>query len=157
MSPAVAALAAGGALGRGYAGDISPRAAWDILLDNVKAVLVDVRTTAEWAYVGTPDLRALGRKPVFIEWQSFPTMEINIAFRESLGAELAARGVDRSTPILMLCRSGARSRAAAAEMTAAGYTAAYNVEGGFEGDRDAEGHRGTSNGWKAEGLPWVQS
>jgi rhodanese-related sulfurtransferase len=69
---------------------------------------------------------------------------------------LRATGADKSYPVLLLCRSGARSRAAAMALTAAGFEKAFNVAGGFEGDADGQGHRGNRNGWKASGLPWRQ-
>jgi rhodanese-related sulfurtransferase len=137
----------------GYTGDISPTAALRILEQTAAAVLVDVRTTAEWAYVGAPDLRALGKAPVAIEWQMFPSMQINPDFVARLVAHV---GEDRDTPLLMLCRSGVRSAAAAKAMTAAGYRQCLNIAGGFEGNLDASGHRGRVSGWKADGLPWSQ-
>ena len=129
-----------------YAGDITPERAWQILATEESATLVDVRTKAEWSYVGLCDLTSLGKKPALIEWQSFPTMAVNV---DSLGAS-------KDSPMLFLCRSGARSRSAAIAATGHGYMACYNVAGGFEGDADAERHRGRVNGWKAAGLPWVQ-
>ena len=137
----------------GYAGDIAPTEAWKLLGDRKDAVLVDVRTRAEWNYVGLPDLEAVGHKPALIEWQVFPTMHVNPEFVGALSGALA----DKSAPILFLCRSGVRSAAAAKAMTAAGYTACLNVTDGFEGPLDAAAKRGTSRGWKASGLPWRQS
>jgi rhodanese-related sulfurtransferase len=137
-----------------YAGDISPTGAWDILQKDPNARLVDVRTTAEWNYVGVPDLSSVGRDPVLVEWQSYPTMRVNPSFVAD--AERAA-SVPKDAPLFFLCRSGVRSRAAAIAMTAAGYSRAYNVAGGFEGDPDAQRHRGKQNGWKASGLPWKQT
>jgi rhodanese-related sulfurtransferase len=137
-----------------YAGDLSAQEAWDLLINDPKAQLVDVRTTAEWAFVGLPDLSAVGRQVFRVEWQMFPTMAPNPDF---LGAVTAAVGADKDTPVLFLCRSGARSRAAAIALTASGYGKAFNIAGGFEGDLDAERHRGTTTGWKAQGLPWAQS
>ncbi len=119
-----------------------------------KAQLVDVRTTAEWNFVGLPDLSGLGREPHLVEWQMFPTMQPNPAF---VPTTAAAVGADKDAPVLFLCRSGARSRAAAIALTRAGYSRAYNIAGGFEGDLDGERHRGHSNGWKATGLPWKQT
>jgi rhodanese-related sulfurtransferase len=133
-----------------YAGDISPADAWDKLLQGAR--LVDVRTMPEWNFVGLPDLQ--GQNEVHcIEWQQFPTGARNPGF---VAEASAALGGDKAAPVLLLCRSGARSRAAAIALTQAGYTAAFNIAGGFEGDPDADGHRGTSNGWKADGLPWRQ-
>jgi rhodanese-related sulfurtransferase len=142
----------GDTVGQGYAGDVEPREAWRILSEDPEAVLVDVRTDAEWSYVGLPDLSALGKRAVLVAWQNFPSMERNAGF----SAELAAKGVPKTAPILFLCRSGARSRAAAQALTGEGYARCYNVAGGFEGDLDAERHRGRVNGWKAQGLPWAQ-
>lgn len=120
------------------------------------AQLIDVRTTAEWQFVGLPDLSPLGRRPLLMEWQMYPDMSVNRDFAREAGAALGAAGIAKETPVFLLCRSGARSRSAAAALTAEGYSAAYNVANGFEGDPDDEGHRGSLNGWKAVGLPWRQ-
>ncbi len=140
-----------------YAGDLSVEAAWDLLKKDAKAQLVDVRTGAERQFVGLPDLSAVGRRLLCIDWQIFPNMDLNTKFVDSLTQELQTIGADRDTPLLFLCRSGARSRAAAVAMTEAGFTRAFNVAGGFEGDLDHEGRRGRKNGWKASGLPWRQT
>ncbi|HMT49022.1 MAG TPA: rhodanese-like domain-containing protein, partial [Dietzia sp.] len=87
-----------------------------------------------------------------IEWMT-SAGERNQRFVE----QLAEAGLGPDTPVLFLCRSGARSAAAASAATAAGYGPAYNVAEGFEGDPDDTGHRGTVNGWKVAGLPWRQS
>lgn len=140
-----------------YAGDISAREAWEALKSDPKAQLVDVRTAAEWSFVGVTDLSTLGRRPLLIEWQSFPTMARNPSFEEAVAERLAEAGASTATPVMFLCRSGARSAAAAVVMTAAGYTKCFNVAGGFEGDLDTAKHRGHRNGWKSEGLPWIQT
>ena len=136
----------------GYAGDVSPEEAWRILESDPRAVLVDVRTQAEWAYVGVPDLSAIGRQPVFVQWALFPTMSVNPHFAD----QVSAAGLAPDAPVLFLCRSGVRSRAAAIAMTARGFAPCYNVATGFEGDHDARRHRGVVAGWKVAGLPWVQ-
>lgn len=136
-----------------YAGDLSPTEAYQLIRDESKAVLVDCRTAAEWAYVGLPDLSALGRDVVRVEWVRFPDGARNPCFLE----ELAAAGVGPDQPVAFLCRSGVRSVGAARLATEAGYRRAYNVADGFEGPMDESGHRGTSGGWKAVGLPWRQS
>lgn len=118
---------------------------------NVK--LVDVRTRAEWSFVGLPDLSQAGSEPVLMEWQAFPDMAVNTNF----GAALERACPDKSTALYFLCRSGVRSLAAAREMRARGYEAVFNVIDGFEGPPDGEGHRGRVAGWKASGLPWRQS
>jgi rhodanese-related sulfurtransferase len=140
-----------------YAGDISAQQAWDLLAAEPKAQLVDVRTMAEWNFVGLPDLSQLGRRAHCVEWQSLPRMEVNPAFTEQAAGSVTQAGADTGTPVLFLCRSGARSRAAAIALTAAGFARAYNIAGGFEGDLDGARHRGQVNGWKAAGLPWQQS
>src|SRR6201995_840395 len=135
-----------------YAGDISAAEAWDRLQNDPKAQLLDVRTVAEWNFVGLPDLSSLRRRVHCVEWQSFPTGAQNPGFVAEASGALA----DKAAPGLLLCRSGARSRAAAIALTRAGFEQAFNIAGGFEGDMDADGHRGRRNGWKAEGLPWRQ-
>ena len=138
--------------GDDYAGDISVEQAFEILSDDKNAVLIDVRTMAEWAFVGAPDLSGMGKEAVFVSWQVFPAMERNPGFAE----ELAGHGVTPDKTVLFICRSGQRSMHAAAAMTAAGYENCFNVAQGFEGPLDESGHRGTTEGWKAKRLPWVQ-
>ena len=137
----------------GYAGEIGVGELWNALGSAPDAALVDVRTQAEWNFVGVPELSELDKAPVFVEWQTYPTMEINPAFVETVKAAVP----DSNAPVFLLCRSGARSRAAAIALTAAGYRNCYNVTEGFEGPPDAERHRGGTTGWKAQGLPWVQA
>ena len=136
----------------GYAGDVAPKTAWKILSEHAGAILIDVRTRAEWNFVGTPDLASVGKKPALLEWQVFPSMQPNPDFVAALAGGVA----DKDAPLLFLCRSGARS-AAAKVMTAAGYTTCLNVSDGFEGPLDGEAKRGSSGGWKASGLPWRQT
>lgn len=135
-----------------YAGDVSPGAAWTDIKSVPDAQLVDVRTTAEWAYVGLPDLSSLGKQPVTVEWKQFPSMAVNDGFADAV----AAAGISKNVPLYFLCRSGVRSKDAAIAMTSLGYGPCYNIATGFEGDHDQEGHRGTVGGWKVEGLPWKQ-
>lgn len=139
-------------MNEGYAGDLRPAEAWALLEKEPGAVLVDVRTLPEWNFVGLPRLDGLGKEPICISWQVFPEMARN----ENFVAEVAARGVGKEQPVLLLCRSGARSRAAAIALTQAGFGPCYNVAEGFEGDKDGQHHRGTVGGWKAAGLPWAQ-
>lgn len=140
----------------GYAGDVSPKEAMEGLQARSDAQLIDVRTRPEWTFVGVADPGTAGRDPILLEWQRYPHMDIDPSFAERLEAELAARGAGKDAPLYFLCRSGARSAAAAGLMAARGFTAAYNVAGGFEGGHDEAGHRGARDGWKAEGLPWRQ-
>ncbi len=141
----------------GYAGDILSIDAYSLLKGDSTSVLVDVRTQAEWSYVGTPDIRALGKVPLFLEWQSYPSMAVDPDFTARLEALLASAGVGHGAPLLFLCRSGARSRRAATAMTGAGWSPCFNVSDGFEGALDNSRRRGVVNGWKAGGLPWTQT
>ena len=136
-----------------YAGDLTPQEAWDLLAQNKNALLVDVRTLPEWQFIGLPKLADVGKKPLCLSWKYYPTFETNPQFISQLSAEVQ----DKETPLLFLCRSGGRSLDAAIAATEAGYTTAYNISGGFEGDPDANGHRGTKGGWKAAQLPWEQN
>jgi rhodanese-related sulfurtransferase len=136
-----------------HAGDLSPTDAYRTLVDDATAVLVDVRTRAEWSYVGGPDLSSIGRDVVRIEWVGFGDGTPNPDFLPAL----ERAGAARATHVLFLCRSGVRSAAAADAATAAGWRRASNVADGFEGPLDAAGHRGAAAGWKASGLPWRQS
>jgi rhodanese-related sulfurtransferase len=135
-----------------YAGDVSPTQAWDLLNGDPAVALIDVRTPAEWNYVGVPDLSAIGKQAVFVPWLFFPSMELNPGFVE----QVESAALDREAPLLFLCRSGVRSRSAAIAMTARGYKKCYNIGGGFEGDPNSARRRGTVSGWKVDGLPWVQ-
>ncbi|MFC3691547.1 rhodanese-like domain-containing protein [Chenggangzhangella methanolivorans] len=140
-----------------YAGDVSPSDAWDSLKADGRAALVDVRTVAEWSFVGVADLGTLAKRPIFQEWQSYPTMQVDPGFADKVAAALEAAGAGEDAPVFFLCRSGARSQAAAAAMAARGFTQCFNVLGGFEGPLDGARRRGSTAGWKADGLPWMQS
>jgi rhodanese-related sulfurtransferase len=136
--------------------DVDVGTVWKTLTSSPRSQLVDVRTRAEWTYVGIPDLASVGKRPVLVEWQTFPDQTVDPRFAERLAGELKALGVGPDDDLFFICRSGSRSRAAAEAMAAAGYRA-YNVGGGFEGPLDDERHRGSVVGWKAAGLPWQQS
>ncbi len=123
--------------------------AWNMLTTDERAVLIDVRTVAEWNFVGVPVLDGIGRELRLVEWITYPGGGPNPDFLAT-----ATTGLDPDTPVLFLCRSGARSDAAAKAFDASGFTTTYNVVAGFEGDLDGAGHR--HGGWKHEGLPWRQ-
>lgn len=142
---------------QGYAGDVPAAETFERLGADPQAVLIDVRTQAEWNFVGVPDLSAIGREPLFLEWQSYPGGAPTADFTGSLQAALEARGASSETPLYFLCRSGGRSRAAAIAMTGAGYRNCFNISDGFEGPLDDQRHRGVVDGWKQQGLPWRQS
>lgn len=133
-------------LGLPYSGAVTPAEAHELWRNAPGAKLVDVRTRAERDYVG----RIPGA--VEIEILTYPGNRPNPAFISELESK-----VDKSGPVLFICRSGGRSHNAALLATQAGYGDAYNVLEGFEGDRDAQGHRNTVGGWRAAGLPWMQS
>ncbi len=139
-------------MGQTYAGDVTSQEAWRVLQEDEAAVLVDVRTQPEWTFVGLPDLSNVGRRPLCVEWQAYPEMAVNAGFV----AAVEAANVGKNATVLLLCRSGARSRNAAIALTEAGYQRCFNVADGFEGPHDSDGHRGTQVGWKAAGLPWKQ-
>jgi rhodanese-related sulfurtransferase len=132
-----------------YRGDIEPPEAFDRLKKNASAVLIDVRTQPEWTFVGVPQVERLMR----VSWQVYPQMDVNANFVK----DVEAMGLSKDTEILCLCRSGARSASAATALSNAGFTNCWNIAQGFEGDKNAEGRRGASNGWKAASLPWTQS
>ena len=141
-----------------YSADLSPTQVWAMMEeypDNV--VVVDVRTQAEWSFVGLPETTPVMKPVVAQEWQMFPSMSVDPEFTAALANKLSRLSLDKDAKLCFLCRSGVRSMAAASAMSSEGYANTYNVAGGFEGDPDAHGHRGTQNGWKAEGLPWRQS
>jgi rhodanese-related sulfurtransferase len=122
--------------------DVSPRATWQELVRDEKAMLVDCRTDAEWNFVGIPDLSETGKDVVLIPWQVYPSMQVNGAFAE----HLHRAGATPETKLYFICRSGARSLAAGHAAQAAGFPNAFNVADGFEGPVDSDGHRGTVGG-----------
>ncbi|ORE92817.1 rhodanese-like domain-containing protein [Aurantimonas sp. 22II-16-19i] len=140
----------------GYEGDVTVRQCWSALSDDPAAILVDVRTAAEWTYVGIPDLSPIGKAAVLAEWQSFPSMAVDPDFASRVTRAVVDGKRDQQSRVFLLCRSGVRSVAAARALTAAGFDHCFNVLDGFEGPPDENGHRGTKAGWKAEDLPWLQ-
>ncbi len=132
--------------------NIPPEAVWTALQEDPDAQLVDVRTDAEWTYVGLPDLGRAGKQPVLIPWQVFPSMQVNGAFVD----QLRQAGFTPEHKIYFLCRSGVRSLAAAEAAIGAGFPHAFNIADGFEGPPNGSGHRGEVAGWKAAKLPWRQ-
>jgi rhodanese-related sulfurtransferase len=136
----------------GYAGDLTPQQAWELLEHDERALLVDVRTDGEWAAIGVPDTSTTGRPAAFVEWVD-GTGRPNPAFVDELRASGLEPGDER--PVVFLCRSGVRSVGAAKLATAAGLGPAYNVLDGFEGGVGPDGQRGAT-GWRAAGLPWRQ-
>ena len=136
----------------GYAGDLTAEEAWSLLEQDRDALLIDIRTKAEWSYVGTSDLRSIGREPVFVEWLTAPAMSENTDFFN----EMAAQRVTPGKAAIFMCRTVNRSPRAARAMTAQGFPRCYYLIDGFEGSLDDSKHRGNRDGGKAAGLPWVQ-
>jgi rhodanese-related sulfurtransferase len=132
--------------------NVAPTQTWEALKTDPNARLVDVRTDVEWNFVGVPDLSEAGKQAVLIPWQTYPTMQRNPSFEDTL----KQAGITPEHNVYFICRSGARSMAAAQAAIAAGFPHALNVADGFEGPVGADGHRGGTAGWKADGLPWVQ-
>lgn len=126
---------------------ISPKQANDILQENAEAKLIDTRTTIEHSFVGHP----IGA--IHIPLKRPPTWEVLPDFVNQV-KQLAA---SLSTPIVLMCRSGARSMEAAKLLEQAGFQSLYNMDEGFEGDKDNNNHRGTLGGWRFHDLPWEQS
>lgn len=128
-----------------YRGALTPQEAHEFWKTAPGTKLVDVRTRAEWDYVG----RIPGA--VMIEILTYPGNQPNPQFVQEL-----QQHVGKDEPVLFICRSGGRSHSAAQLATQAGYGSAFNVLEGFEGDKDNNQHRNTVGGWRAAGLPWVQ-
>ena len=133
--------------------DVDVEMVWKTLQSRPGSQLVDVRTRAEWTYVGIPDLGPVGKRTVLVEWQTFPDQAVDPRFAERLAGELKALGVQSDDDLFFICRSGSRSLAAAKAMAAVGYRACHNVACGFEGPLDDGRHRGAQcgleGGWPA--------
>jgi rhodanese-related sulfurtransferase len=135
-----------------YAGDLSPEHAWEKVAAGAR--LVDVRTAPEWTHIGIPDTSAVGAEPAFVQW-NLAGGAANPQFLEQLRNAVAEAKTGDGVELVFLCRSGARSVAAAEAATTAGFTA-FNVLEGFEGAADAYGDR-VINGWKNRHLPWKRA
>jgi rhodanese-related sulfurtransferase len=127
--------------------NLEPKQCWAFLQNNPAAVLIDVRTFIEHSFIGHPP----GAK--HIPWKEFPGMQLNTAFVEQVQQSV----VDKTTPVLLLCRTGVRSVEAAKALDAVGYKHLINIVEGFEGQLDADKHRGNIDGWRFQGLPWQQN
>jgi rhodanese-related sulfurtransferase len=127
-----------------YAGAVTPAEAWELVKSGA-AKLVDVRFKFEREYVGRVP------ETIGVEWKDINTGAVNPDFVQSVSGQFS-----KDTPIVLLCRSGVRSDAAAKALTEAGFTRAYNILEGFEGDLDEDKHRGNKGGWRKAGLPWIQ-
>ena len=127
---------------------LTPKAAWALLQADPSATLLDIRMEIEALYVGGPP------GAVHVPWYEYPDLSVN---PERFAAQVKAEVRDLAAPLLLLCRSARRTIPAGAALEAAGYSRVVNILHGFEGDMDAHHHRSTINGWRFDGLPWVQS
>ena len=134
--------------GQPYAGAVTPQEAFALLQSDPRVKLVDVRTNAERDWIGRPAIPETQHGAV--QWSLYPGGAPNPDFATQL-----QQTADKEDVVLFLCRSGVRSRHAARVATELGYTDAFDILEGFEGDRDGEGHRKTVGGWCKAGLPWV--
>ncbi len=134
--------------------EVTPPEAWELIQTNPDAILLDVRTSMEYEYVGHP-LNAVN-----IPWMESPDWQVDGGFVKKVRELLAHRPSEQApeqTPLLAICRSGKRSEAAARCLIEDGFAEVYNVSEGFEGDRDGQKHRSCINGWRFHNLPWEQS
>lgn len=131
--------------------DVAVTDVWDRLKADPKAVMVDVRTKAEWAFVGVPDLSSLGKRVMTLEWQSFPDSRVDPDFAGKLGTALTAQGVGADDEIFFICRSGGRSRMAAEVLAATGFRHCRNVAEGFRGA--TRSRPSSQSGRRLEGRP----
>ena len=135
-----------------YKRNLLPKMAVEKLQDNPQALFVDVRSKAEYKYVGYPE------NSILIPWIDDPDWEPNpVAFSDSVMQELDGRENLLNTEIILICRSGYRSNEALKCLENKGFTQVSHVASGFEGDLDENDHRGNLNGWRHDGMPWSQS
>jgi len=134
--------------------EIDPVAAHEILQANPRAVLIDIRSSMEFLFVGHPS------GAVHIPWIDEPDWVINPQFapqvRKLMLGGVGAQHRDSDAPVILICRSGKRSREAGEFLLEQGFTEVYNISEGFEGDLDEHHHRSTIGGWRFRGLPWEQ-
>lgn len=133
--------------------DVSPAEAWQMLKQS-RAVLLDVRTTMEYQYVGHP----VGA--VHVPWKEAPDWQTDPQFVAKVKQALTGCNDEEPVedlPVLTICRSGKRSLAAAEALAQQGFSEVYNIAEGFEGDLDENNHRNTKNGWRFHDLPWEQT
>jgi len=138
---------------------VTPQEAWQLLQQEVKAILIDVRSSMEFLFVGHP------KGAVHVAWIDEPDWDINPNFATDVYRTIANNlpegndnneSVIKNTPVVLICRSGVRTLEAGAVLCQSGFTQVYNVLDGLEGPRDAEQHRSTLGGWRFDGLPWEQ-
>ena len=135
-----------------YKRNLLPKMAVERLQSNSQALFVDVRSKAEYKYVGFPE------NSILIPWIDDPDWEPNPeVFSDLVMQELDGRENLLNTEIILICRSGFRSNEALKCLENKGFTQVSHVASGFEGDLDENDHRGNLNGWRHDGMPWSQS
>jgi len=135
-----------------YKRNLLPKMAVERLQNNPQALFVDVRSKAEFKYVGYPE------NSILIPWIDNPDWEPNPeVFSDLVMQELDGRENLSDTEIILICRSGFRSNEALKCLENKGFTQVSHVASGFEGDLDENDHRGNLNGWRHDGMPWSQS
>ncbi len=133
---------------------LAPREAWELMQRDPRATLIDIRSTLEYLFVGHP-------KPcIHIPWIDEPDWKVNPEFvtlvRKVMLGGLSCADENDCAPVLLICRSGHRSREAGQALIRSGVPGVHNVLEGFEGDLDEDHHRSTRGGWRFHGLPWEQ-
>ena len=133
---------------------VTPKEAWQILQDDPRAVLVDVRSDMEFLFVGHPT------GAIHIPWIDYPDWKLNENFvtevRKLVLGGICHESANTGAPVVLICRSGKRSLEAGILLNKEGFCDVYNVADGFEGELDEHHHRGTRGGWRYDGLPWEQ-
>ena len=133
---------------------VNPKQAWQLLKDDPRAVLVDIRSTMEFLFVGHPS------GALHVAWIDEPEWTVNPHFvtdvRKVMLGGATAHGDIGGAPVILICRSGKRSIDAGTALLQAGFSSVYNVDEGFEGELDDHRHRGSVGGWRFHGLPWEQ-
>ncbi len=133
---------------------ITPKQAWQLIKDDTRAVLVDIRSTMEFLFVGHP------ASALHVAWIDEPEWTVNPHFvtdvRKVMLGGATAHGDIGGAPVILICRSGKRSIDAGTALLQAGFSSVYNVSEGFEGELDDHHHRGSVGGWRFHGLPWEQ-
>ncbi len=136
-----------------YPKEISAKGAFEILKSEKNSFLIDVRTLPEWNFSGIPNLSEINKDVIRLSWLFYPKMDFNSEFANQLQNEIQ----DNNSNLFFLCKVGGRSFDAGILAKQLGFQNCYNINYGFEGEKDEMGRRGFINGWKAEGLPWFQS
>jgi len=134
--------------------DLTPKQAWQMLQDDPRAVLIDIRSNMEFLFVGHP------AGAVHIPWIDEPDWDVNPHFvtdvRKVMLGGIVCEADEGCAPVILICRSGKRSRDASKKLIEAGFKQVYHVAEGFEGELDDHHHRSSLGGWRFHGLPWEQ-